>query len=273
MWSLFLYYESEASAKNELYKMYLTHQTEQDAQRLAYENVSKFIYFIKQGKSYLSSAAKSDLIVRPLLLFYGCTSLLKAILLLRDPLYPKTTAVLQHGMTTRKRKKRDYLFYDDEIKIQREGLLPHFSSTVLLHPLTIHQKYKVSQLLCLIPELHDSYQLLYKEEKMKYIAKEKMTNDKSKSFISDYKGNHYTFLQDPPDLYQHQIMVHYMLMYILGMLCRYDTELWGDLIFSFQSHELYIIDEFLHISLRLFPNLILNQLFQENIYFLAYKDQ
>ncbi len=54
-----------------------------------------------------------------------------------------------------------------------------------------------------------------------------------------------------------------MVMFNLGMLCRYETELWGEIIFSFSSEDMYIINEFLNSSVRVFPNLILNEIFQE----------
>ena len=45
-------------------------------------------------------------------------------------------------------------------------------------------------------------------------------------------------------------MVYNILMYVLGMICRYDTELWGELLFTFTSKDKYIIEEFLQLSAR-----------------------
>lgn len=86
-------------------------------------------------------------------------------------------------------------------------------------------------------------------------------------FIQDYKGNHFFLLKDTPSLFAPEMLSHYMLMYILGMLCRYETELWGEIIFSFTSGEMFIINEFLNISQRKFPNMILNLLFNERFIF------
>jgi hypothetical protein len=324
MWNLFLYFENEPIAKHHLFQSYALIKDEKEANRLAFENTHKFIYFLKQGTAYFNSAKKSDLIVRPLLIYYGITSLMKAILLLKDPHYPKTTSVLQHGITTRKKKKSNYSFQDDEIKVQKDGLLPYFSQIVINDPLLTHRKYKVFDLLSMIPELQDSFFLLFQKRTMTSVSITKLspsswlftfekdqvrqnnlvfsdmvslfklglssnedilsTSDAESSLtvctsnptymperdhtqlIRDYKGKHHFFIKDPLTI-SNEIIVYNMLMYILGMLCRYDTELWGELIFSFSSSDIYIIEEFLQVSLRKFPNLILNHLFNETILF------
>jgi hypothetical protein len=325
IWGLYLFFENEPNAKKHLFESYIQSEEEKDANRLAFENTHKFIYFLKQGVSYFKSAQQSELIVRPLLLYYGCTSLMKAIILLKDPHYPRTTTILQHGITTRKRKKSNYVFHEDEIKVQKHGLLPHFAQVVLDQPLVIHQKYKVFDLLSLLPELQDSFELVFTERTMSLLRINKMDSSlqisfnssmpeheiDSQSFINlmqeglinetfrladqgkyrlditygstegiqewdienshtqilrDYKGNYYFYFKNSVDI-SNEIIIYNMLMYILGMLCRYDTELWGELLFTFNSNDMYIIEEFLQLSLRKFPNLILNYLFDETLIF------
>lgn len=321
MWGLFLYFESEPIAKDYLFQSYLQVVNEKDATRLAFDNTHKFIYFLKQGVSYFKSAQASELIVRPLLLYYGFTSLMKAIILSKDPYYPRTTTVLQHGITTRKRKKNNYVFHEDEIKVQKNGLLPHFGEVVLQSPLEIHSKYKIIDLLGIIPELQESYQLMFAKKTMLQInwddlqSKHIFTYKNLKlplsspevsqiihviqsygiqkecihfteqdftitidplyadtkyrfldQLVTDYKGNRY-FYYHQKIVMTDEIITYNMVMYILGMLCRYDTELWGELLFTFSSSDMYIIEEFLQLSMRKFPNLILNHLFGDNLVF------
>lgn len=324
LWGLFLYFESAPTAKSYLLQSYLSLESEKDATRLAFENTQKFIYFLKQGASYFHSAKQSEIIVRPLLLYYGITSLMKAVILIKDPYYPRTTSVLQHGITTRKRKKSNYVFQQDEIKVQKDGLLPLFSQLVIADPLELHSKYKVIDLLSLLPELQESFSLLYQRKTMlefsmtrkssssctftfsnKELEKHSLsfpearflfssnlsTNEQIVSFseeclsftlatseacfipekdhtqiFRDYRGDYFLYLEQPLTV-SNEIIIYNMLTYILGMLCRYDTELWGEILFSFSSNDLYIIEEFLQLSLRKFPNLILNQLFDETIIF------
>ncbi|WP_018131387.1 YaaC family protein [Effusibacillus pohliae] len=64
-----------------------------------------------------------------------------------------------------------------------------------------------------------------------------------------------------------EISLHFMVMFVLGMLCRYETERWGEMILTFLSQDVYLINEFLNLSMRKFPNLILNELFGEQYIF------
>lgn len=338
MWTLFLYYQNEPSVKKLLYDTYIalpTVEGENQAVRLAFENTPKFIYFLKQGVAYFKSAKQSEFIVRPLLLYYGVTSLMKAIILLNDPLYPRTTSVLQHGLTTRKKKKLHYQLFLDEIKVQRDGLLPLFTELILKKPIKIHSKYKVGELFGMIPELQDSFSLetgertllpvhirthqiqqLDKEEnngtqiwelafdqdtlnQTKYSFKglvdlfmDGLSLDESMIKADQRKLTLY-FQSDNPEFSpsQHvqlfrnshgdyffyakqalhvadELVVFNMLSYLLGMLCRYDTELWGELVFSFSSSDTYLIEEFLQLTLRKLPNLILNQIYRQFLIFI-----
>ncbi|UTR16595.1 YaaC family protein [Salipaludibacillus sp. LMS25] len=57
-----------------------------------------------------------------------------------------------------------------------------------------------------------------------------------------------------------ELLIHYMLLYQLSMICRYEIEWWGDLIYSFSSNDLPIITKWLEVSQSKSPWLI-NQFF------------
>ncbi|RXT08912.1 YaaC family protein [Ammoniphilus sp. CFH 90114] len=334
MLSMFVYFESEPHVKSFLEKAYRT-QHGDHASRFAFQNTHKFIYYIKQGREYYTAAFNSNILVKPLLIYYGMVSLLKAVILTSDPGYPAHTRVLQHGITSRKLKKLEYSFSEDEVKVQKEGLFPMVAQHLQSGHI-VGEKFKLKDLLSMIPELRESYEKTYEEVSLiplhisKHIdfsspvtmfylpehildkyhlsyesfihflnrrnqgkaifaphslrapkgiiriswehplnihVSESPSGFENDLFIQDYKGNHYFLLKDNPALFFPELMSHYMLMYILGMLCRYETELWGEIIFSFTSGEMFIINEFLNISLRKFPNMILNLLFNERFIF------
>ncbi len=334
LWSMFVYFESEPHVKNLLEQCY--HQQEGlDAARCAFQNTHKFIYYIKQGKEYYQAASTSNILVKPLLLYYGMVSLLKAVILTSDPGYPVHTKVLQHGITSRKLKKSDYTFSDDEVKIQKEGLFPMVAGHLDCSRI-IGEKFRMKDLLSIIPELRESYEKSYREITLiplhiskhidlssfmttfylpehildyyhlsyesfihllnrynqgaatftphalqapkgivrltwehpdKIHVTESPSGFENNLFIQDFKGNHSFITKPNPTLFMPEILAHYMLMYILGMLCRYETELWGEIVFSFTSTELFMIQEFMNISQRKFPNMILNLLFHEQFIF------
>lgn len=330
IWDTFVFFESEPTTKQFLLDIY-EKENIKDSFKYAFQNTSKFIYFIKQAKEYFYSAEKSSILVKPLLIYYGMMSLIKAVILTKDPNYPNRTGVLRHGITTRKLKKNNFQFHDDEVKIQKEGLLPWFYSIMTNKSIDKIEgnKYKIKDLLSLLPDLQESYHRLYRERlifpvsveelnpysleinipkeildfyngsdskllialngysknKLKFKKIESKDNIKiiwegalenplrysnifsSPVIIQDIKGKYYMkpFLETKmllPD-----IMIYYMLLYHLGMLCRYETELWGEIIFSFTSEDMYIINELLNITIRNFPNLILNALFDEFLIF------
>jgi hypothetical protein len=334
MWDTYVYFESEPTTKAFLEDNYEKKGIE-DSHKFAFHNTSKFIYFIKQAREYFEAAKKSHILVKPLLVYYGMMSLVKPVVLTMDPHYPSNTGVLRHGVTTRKIKKLDYVFHDDEIRIQKEGLLPHFYSLLLKEKQIPQLKYKVKDLLALVPELHETFFRLYNQIPTEplYIASEKDHEsgntliylsermlkrlDKSAEelvrwintynegkgrfengskrhrdyiqvqwnhpdkmhvfdcpdgfanalFRQDYKGRHYLYHATSPDLLLPEVIIHFLLMYNLGMLCRYETELWGEIIFSFSSADMFMINELLNISMRKFPNLILNLLLDEILIF------
>jgi hypothetical protein len=86
--------------------------------------------------------------------------------------------------------------------------------------------------------------------------------------LRDFSGQPHLRFPHEGDLVIPEISVHYMVMFVLGMLCRYETERWGEMILTFASHDTFLINEFLNVSMRKFPNLILDELCQErNIFY------
>ncbi|MCF6095257.1 YaaC family protein [Microaerobacter geothermalis] len=330
IWNDFYFFENEPMAKQFLTRQY-QRQGELDCHILAYKNTHKFIYYIKQARAYYETAEGSHIIVKPLLLYYGMTSLVKAVLTSLNPYYPQNTRVLKHGISTRKLKKAEYQFHKDEIKIQKDGLLPLFLSYFLDPKKLKRDKFTVIQLLSQLPELTSAYQRLYNDiamiqvhvtdffhEKLKgtpIFMSEKILDEyhmtyssflnymnqfnegeiyfsecniplskgticylwnhpsqkhlsdvrcgiQNKMFSLDDKGHYFIRLHFSSIDWLPEICIHLILMYILGMLCRYETELWGEIIFSFTSGDMYIINEFLHLSEKKFPILILQQIWK-----------
>lgn len=328
LWDSFLFFENEPASKSFLQFIYEKNYPGKE-KIFAFQNTAKFIYNIKQARQYYSAALQSEILIRPLLLYYGMVSLMKAFILTQDPHYPSTTRVLQHGLTSRKIKKNEYFVGDDEIKIQKEGLLPFVHSFLSKDPL--QNRYKVHELFSLLPELNGAYQKVYQNKQhlipvnlsnfrdplqpstlfylpesvldathrsynsfidylnrhntgqgrfspshletpagiirlewnnpSKFHVSENGDGFENHLFLFDYKGNFYFRFEAAPVL--PEITIHFMIMYILGMLCRYETERWGEIIFSFSSEDMYMIHEFLTLSSRKFPNLIYDVLLGE----------
>ena len=268
----------------------------------SYENGYAFLYYLEHGQIYYDQAEKSPLILKPILLFYGLVHLIKACILTIDPFYPETTAVLAHGVSTRKRKKQNYLFFHDEVKFQKNGLFP-FMSEKMFHMKQLEgEKIIMEELLQLIPELNDLFFLVegkrtfanLTQQDNKLIIPEyildnyHMTESRFKEFfISKFKSSvefidkefafniSKDFLSEMSPLFFNletnsysiplakgnfinlpELLVHYLLLYNLSMIARYETEWWSELTKMMPNSDYPFIKSFLEITMKKGPFLI-----------------
>ncbi|AKQ71141.1 YaaC family protein [Bacillus sp. FSL W8-0445] len=135
-------------------EMVYKNQGMEDAKKNSYKNGERFIFFLKHAEAFYKQAKIATLEIKPILLFYGMAQLLKACLLTTDPSYPSHTSVLAHGVTTRKRKKQNYRFYEDEVKIQRNGLCMHVIRSLFQLSGLEDERFNMKQLLARIPEIN-----------------------------------------------------------------------------------------------------------------------
>src|SRR5690625_7267275 len=89
--------------------------------------------------------------------------LVKACLLTIRPGYPESTSLLAHGVTARKRKKKNYSYMEDEVKIQHNGLFPYMAAHLLSSKSIPFEKISMEALLSLIPEMLPLFQFQNKQ--------------------------------------------------------------------------------------------------------------
>ncbi len=158
-----------------------------NADTYSYDNCNKFISYLENGIIYFKQLDNLPIQLKPLLLYYGFTHFLKACLLVVDPLYPETTAVLSHGVSTRKKKKQQYEFLFDEIKIQRHGLFTHTAEKIFGIKHLENEKIAMIDLLQEIPELGPLFQRLKnKDTSAEVIFNKEQHIAVLPSFILDY---------------------------------------------------------------------------------------
>ncbi|MGA8941928.1 MAG: YaaC family protein [Thermoactinomyces sp.] len=159
--SLFGWLNNEEFARKFLLRKYRQAQF-REPERFAYKNVQAFTAYIRQALSLFQTARLGEKWSQPLLLYYGMMNFIKAWILAKNPFYPENTAVLRHGLSTRKRKKEQFRFRDDEIRIQKEGLFPLLAMHmgVSVQP---GNTYSVKDLLGLLPDLQEAYQLVFEK--------------------------------------------------------------------------------------------------------------
>ncbi|RJS67547.1 YaaC family protein [Priestia filamentosa] len=281
-----------------------------DAEKKSFENCYPFIYYLEHSKNYYKLAEQAPLSIQPMLLFYGISQLLKACLLVKDSQYPANTSILAHGVSTRKRKKQDYKFLDDEVKIQKSGLFPHIDQTLFNLGVLEHEKYSMKELLIQIPETHQLFKHLYRREvshvfgsihddrwvfsdlafdyyKMserrfheyfyshlrpqlididmlaereinpRLLKKEALLHCAPFSYSLEEDVYCFPFIK-PLSRMLPEILVHYLLLYNLSMISRYETEWWYELLYSYSSKDYPFIVKFLEVTKIKSPFLLKN---------------
>lgn len=192
---------------------------------LAFENCYSFISYLEHGTIYLNQAKISPIQIKPLLHFYGLLHLMKACILKVNPFYPENTMVLSHGVSTRKKKKNGYEFLKDEIKIQKNGFFSHAAYHLFQIQISPFEKYTMTQLLSNIEELYNLLQFF-------------SIDTGKKAFLPN-------------------LLTHYLLLYNLSMIVRYESEWWNDLLKNYTHHDFVFINHFLDISLKETQSMVL----------------
>lgn len=300
--SIYTYLQSQQTAQNYLYQCYQKINP-MDAEKKSYENCNVFMYCLDHGLRYYAAGEKLDPVLQPVMFFYGMTHLLKALLLTKRTNYPESTTVLAHGVSARKRKKKNYSFLEDEVKIQHNGLFPYFSEHLFQIKKIPFEKVSMRSLLSLIPELTqyfhfekiinltkigttgsailrlpknlcDAYHLTENAlitKLAKYLPTIIHTKFTPEHIIIELKEpltgrsgpfqigmDNAIFLPTDRNLFFpiSEVMVHYLILYNLSMLSRYEAEWWGELLTTKPDIDFPFITGFLTITQRKIPSII-----------------
>lgn len=308
--AFYTYLQSQRTAQQYLYHCYKQKNVE-NAELKSYENCHSFLYYLEHGKQFYESGNKAPIVVQPILFFYGMIHLLKACLLTTRPNYPESTKILAHGVSARKRKKKNYTFLNDEVKIQHNGLYPYFSKHLFSFDNVEQDRMQMEYLLSFIPELHPLFQFQEKDKLVEigmlnsnrlefpikildeyYISATTFMNrlelylppirntivnksiiqieidvpitDSSGPFFIHH-GNKSIFFPTHRDYFIpiSEVMVHYLLLYNLSMLSRYEAEWWGDLLATKPDNDYPFIVEFLKITSKKMPILLGQLLYRD----------
>lgn len=301
--SFYTYLQSQQTAQQFLYQCYKKRNIA-NAEKKSLQNCNAFMFYLEHGQQFYASGKASKTLLQPLLYFYGMSHLLKACLLTKRPDYPESTSMLAHGVSTRKRKKKDYTFMHDEVKIQQHGLFPYFSRHLYGIQSCPFEKIKMTNLLAMVPELSPLFHLQEQDRMVTVSTADSRLLRFSDQLLDNYHLTEKTFLQrikpylpkivetkkegemiqvrleEPPPtsfgpfffhgtdqticfpLYREyfvrisEVMVHYLLLYNLSMLSRYETEWWGDLLAARAEADYPFICAFLQHTSEKVPQLL-----------------
>jgi hypothetical protein len=278
----------------------------------SFENCYPFMYYLEHGKLYYEQAENSPLAIQPIMLFYGLVHLIKACILTVEPDYPETTSVLAHGVSTRKRKKQQYSFTEDEVKFQKNGLFSLMAEKMFHMKQLEGEKATMGDLLEQIPELAGIYSELKGKQIFEAVTETDsvyslpksildqfhMTENRFKEFFQskssipisflqeeqqrikfaanlaekaeptplkyNLEEHHYSFPLNKGDMFLFpELLLHYLLLYNLGMIARYETEWWSELIKMMPNEDYPLIQTFLKSTVKKGPYLIYQYLMKK----------
>jgi hypothetical protein len=281
----------------------------ENSEKKSYENCYAFLYYIEHGQIYYKQAERAPLVLKPILLFYGLVQLIKACILTIDPAYPETTTVLAHGVSTRKKKKQNYQFFQDEVKFQKNGLFPFMSEKMFHLEQLEGKKVIMEELFQLIPELDELFFFLEGKRTFTKLAAHgeqfmvpeiildqyHMSKNRLKDFLTSkfeepiafsndgltfkmnnltlkgtspikyhLEGDFYAFPLKKGDFFHFpELLIHYLLLYNLSMIARYETEWWSELTKMMPNKDYPFIHSFLDITLQKGPFLVYQYLTSE----------
>ncbi|PLT31962.1 YaaC family protein [Bacillus sp. V5-8f] len=312
IWDSYIYFFSASSTQAFLKRCY-EGENLSNSEIKSFENCYPFIYYIEHAKTYYQQAVSAPLSIQPILCFYGFIQLLKACLLTIDPNYPESTSVLAHGVTTRKRKKQQYEFIHDEVKVQKNGLFTYMAEKMFQLQHLDGDKYSMKELMNELPELEKCFQHVHSIYNFRILTPlEKgyalpvetlnafyMTSNRFRDFLSTRvqmeltveesnsilhlePGREWSLNSDSPVRYDlveknfvlstnkdspcyhfPELMIHYLLLYNLSMIARYETEWWTELLKTMPNDDYPFIVQFLNITMVKGPYLVYEWLSRE----------
>lgn len=279
-----------------------------EEEKKSYHNCYPFIYYLEHAKTYYEQANISPLSIKPILTFYGFVQLLKACLLTLDPNYPESTSLLAHGVTTRKRKKQQYEFLHDEVRVQKSGLLPCVAEKLFQIKQLEGEKFTMETLIREIPEMQTSslftnknFEKLIPNDRGYLLPKSildyyQMTTSRFLDFIQTKSKQTFTIqevsgglLLEPDGVFLYnsttpiryhtdfqvfmlslnknsngyllpELISHYLVLYNLSMIARYETEWWTELFKTTPNDDYPTIIQFLKVTQYKTPFLVYNWL-------------
>ncbi|MFD2616590.1 YaaC family protein [Terrilactibacillus laevilacticus] len=299
----YLPFESTSYCQSYLKSFYEKHSVD-EAISLSYKNGLSFSYYVQHSQIYYRQALKAPYEIKPMLIYYGMIQLLKACLIRNNPYYPENSNDLAHGLSTRKRKKQNYVFLQDSVRIQQHGLFSLILGRMFHMKQITGQSFTMLSLIKMIPEMghlytrltHSPfhYPLFPKSEKEFEVSKN-IIDDLciSKSRLSRILSHHDIILAEemsddvfvltlkrpvpffnpqPLQMKQDQqlfisnqrdypsqipeLLAHYLILYNLSMICRYETDWWYDLLYQRDSNDISYIKGFLDITINKVPAII-----------------
>jgi len=296
IWSRLSYFESEHNARKFLEKFPLSNNVLND--------ISESLAFtMRAAREYYESADRVSLLTRPLIIFYGMTNLSKVLFM---STHGRKSLSKGHGLTTPKPevfeelstevrkdgtfpqfhscyseeklcgmkfRMKELLSLVPEVKVEYETVYDTKSQALKIsriqHGIRIvdTEIEKYGNLAASLPSFFP--QIIQVQSFQSTVV---IFSSQDIPTIRAVSGEEYLVLplnKHNKNVFLPEMSVHFLIMYLLGMISRYYPKEWGEIIKGEESGEIYIIQKFLETTTRKFPNLILNKLRNRDFIFVS----
>jgi len=265
---------------------------------------SRLSYFETEhnAREYYESADRVSLLTQPLLIFYGMTARSKVLFICT---YGKKSPSKGHGLERLKPRH----FTELSTRVQKDGTFPQFHSCyskeklfrrkfTMKELLSLVPEIKVeyetvynekSRALKVLRTRHGVGVVNTEIEKYGDLATDLIKIFPEIRHAQQFKNSVTIFQRDIPtiravsgeeylilplkrhdkNVFLPEMSVHFLIMYLLGMIVRYHLKEMGEIIKDEEKGDIYIVQKFLKITTRKFPNLILNKLRNRDFVFVS----
>jgi len=298
IWSRLSYFESKHNAREFIKKFSLPNNNLTDV-------ASSLAFTMKTAREYYESAQRVSLLTQPLLIFYGMTALSKVLFI---STYGKKSPSKSHGLSPPRpelfakistRIRRDGTFpqfhscYSKEklyrMKFTMKELLSSAPEVKIEYETIYNEKSRALKVLRTryginvvdteiekYGDLSTNLKKVFPEINTIQVFEKRLVifSRLSNRQIRAVSGEKYLLLplkKHNRNVFLPEMSAHFLIMYLLGMISRYHPKEWGETIKGEESGEVYIIQKFLKITTRKFPNLILNELWDRDFVFTSPK--
>jgi hypothetical protein len=286
------YFENEHNARE-----FLKKKSEKLTEAELIDTAKTLAFTMQTAREYYKSALRVSSLTQPLLIFYGMSALSKVLFMTT---YLKISPSKGHGLATPNQRDFAEDFSKLSTRIQKDGTFPQFHSCyskdnlrnirfTLKELLSLVSETKVeyetvykekSQAIKTSMEKHGLTLVDTELEKYGNLGERlplyfpKITfvkfgegiiiqNAPTLQLTRSLSGEEYVVLpleKRGKFMFIPELSVHFLIAYLFGMVSRYYPKEWGEIIDGKTSGEIYIVQKFLEVTKRKFPNLILNKL-------------
>ncbi len=333
VWSDFVGLEYESAVEDILRQ--LLEEERLDFRNPAHQN-RKFLYryalpyicfSMQQAREYFASARGATLLTKPLLLYYGMMSFVRALITLVSPDFFTDQEDLYHGVKMLDRGPSGYRLADRRLRVARNGLFPQMH-TIISGEKTMETPLTLLDIFTRLPDLYYNCLYIYdlsdedmncirlvqagvrKEDKEgtmwvqieaeagRTLKPERLPGLLSEAFqevngdrpvhvwvsrtrsgalvevgkiltqLRELSLDEEKFLICPlpsskgKQVQFSEVELHYLLMFYLSNIARYQPHLWGELLIGRKTAETLLVRNFIESSEKKFPCLIHTQIFR-----------